>query len=256
MHYNWPKFEYIGDMSNLVFTIYPYEVSTAPNWALFQAREVPALSSIQVYSTSRRLKQVQHGATHPPGQVCGTIRTILPWQNPTQECTDRSQGEIWELPHTRFSRYLHQMKFEMNVRSHPIQEPSTPTPAAAGPFSHYETPSEASTDEAQGENQVCSKIQCLFPLRNPTQGSRDKGQGETQTYTGTQKPSPQTPMMTAMMNYIRYHTPAVAGSFFHRETQQGPEQNTGARTATQDPNPQVPSLCKNPLDEDTDEPPA
>ncbi|KAF9510463.1 hypothetical protein BS47DRAFT_1364564 [Hydnum rufescens UP504] len=57
MHYNWPKIEYLGGM--YVFIIYLYEACAAPNWALFQARKVPALSSI-LTSIWRRPKQVPH----------------------------------------------------------------------------------------------------------------------------------------------------------------------------------------------------
>ncbi|KAF9517315.1 hypothetical protein BS47DRAFT_1359616 [Hydnum rufescens UP504] len=174
------------------------------------------------------------------------------------------------VPHTHFGGYLHRTKFEMNMHSHPIQEPSAPTPAIYMTTDEiwYHTPAvvlspttKPHPKQAQMKPRVKTKhvqppkgsapehfkIQCLFPLRNPTQGSRDEGQGETWM---------------------------CVGSFFHHKTQQGPEQNTGTRTATQDPDPQVsaahmttnriwchtpalvPSLCKNLLDEDMDEPPA
>ncbi|KAF9504972.1 hypothetical protein BS47DRAFT_1368418 [Hydnum rufescens UP504] len=55
MHYNWPKFEYLGGM--YVFIIYLYEACAAPNWAFFRAWKVPALSSI-LTSIWRRPKQV------------------------------------------------------------------------------------------------------------------------------------------------------------------------------------------------------
>ncbi|KAF9519965.1 hypothetical protein BS47DRAFT_1357719 [Hydnum rufescens UP504] len=67
------------------------------------------------------------------------------------------------------------------------------TPTLAGSFSLHKTSPEASTDKAQGT---------------------------TLMYAATQKPSPQTPTMTAMASQIQYHTPAAAGAFSHETPMQ------------------------------------
>ncbi|KAF9505114.1 hypothetical protein BS47DRAFT_1368319 [Hydnum rufescens UP504] len=76
----------------MVFIIYPYGVGTVPNWVLFRARKVLALNSSD-RTQHRGARSKQNGATHPPGQVCGTIR-FFPFVKPrSDECTDKTPAK-------------------------------------------------------------------------------------------------------------------------------------------------------------------
>ncbi|KAF9514258.1 hypothetical protein BS47DRAFT_1361905 [Hydnum rufescens UP504] len=128
----------------------------------------------------------------------------VPGQN-TGACAATQDANV---PHTHFGRYLHQMKFKMNVCSHPIQEPSTPTPAiyammdemwyhtptVVGPFSHYETPSEASTDEAQGENRACVvKSSAFSHCETPPKAAEMKARAKHRHTQAPESPAPKHP---------------------------------------------------------------
>ncbi|KAF9519962.1 hypothetical protein BS47DRAFT_1357717 [Hydnum rufescens UP504] len=129
-----------------VLIIYLYDVGTAPNRVLFRAWKVPVLSSI---STSRHLKQAQHGATpllrwllfpstkpHPKNAQTSSMAKY--GSTRSHKISQVSTTYTMTVPHTRFGGF-----FLSPLKAMPDQSETWPavkygiwhhTPTSVDPF--------------------------------------------------------------------------------------------------------------------------
>ncbi|KAF9520679.1 hypothetical protein BS47DRAFT_1357472 [Hydnum rufescens UP504] len=181
MHYNWPNLSIlVASSSDLLIKV--------PEASTTQCHTPPGAGTWTLIVHDNKLNAQPH--------TCSGS-SPLDAQNPTQQECKMKNGHV-QPPRTQSKNPApkHPQPTQQWMKystTHPLQGVLSPTTKPCPKQAHIKP--RAKTEHAQppkgpAPKHLCSKIQCLFPLQNPTQGSRDKDQGETQTYTGTQKPSP------------------------------------------------------------------